>query len=83
MAEESRHRVAQETLDIYVPLAHRLGIYWMKQELEDLAFRTLKPEAVEELEGGLREKSQAQGEYIREVIGILSKQLGRRASRRR
>ena len=75
MPEESRHRVAQETLDIYVPLAHRLGIYWMKRELEELAYRTLKPEAVEELERRLREKSQAQGEYIREVIGILSKQL--------
>jgi GTP pyrophosphokinase len=75
MPEESRHRVAQETLDIYVPLAHRLGIYWMKRELEELAYRTLRPEAVEELERRLREKSQAQGEYIREVIGILSKQL--------
>jgi GTP pyrophosphokinase len=75
MPEESRHRVAQETLDIYVPLAHRLGIYWMKQELEELAYRTLRPEAVEELERRLREKSQAQGEYIREVIGTLSGQL--------
>jgi GTP pyrophosphokinase len=75
MAEESRQRVAQETLDIYVPLANRLGINWMKQELEELAYRTLKPEAFDELERRLGEKSQARAEYIGEVIGILSKQL--------
>ena len=49
MREEARRRVAQETMDIYVPLAHRLGIQWMKQELQDLAFRALKPEAAERL----------------------------------
>jgi GTP pyrophosphokinase len=75
MKEESRQRVAQETLDIYVPLAHRLGIYWMKRELEELAYRTLKPDAVEDLERRLGEKSQARGAYIGEVIGVLSRQL--------
>ena len=44
MSEESRRRVALETLEIYSPLAHRLGIHWVKQELEELAFRALAPQ---------------------------------------
>jgi len=76
MAEDSARRVAQETWDIYVPLAHRLGIHWMKQELEDLAFRTLKPGVVEELERQLQADRKAREEYIEEVIGILSAKLG-------
>ncbi len=75
MPEESRQRIAQETLDIYAPLAHRLGIHWMKQELDELAFRMIHPEAVEELEAHLQTQRQPREEYIEEVIGILSAQL--------
>jgi len=75
MAEDSRRRVARETLDIYAPLAHRLGIHWMKQELEELAFRTLKPAAARELERRLRSKRRARERYIEEVIGVLSAKL--------
>src|SRR5512137_992 len=42
--------IAQETLDIYAPLANRLGISWVKSELEDLAFATLEPEAYRQIE---------------------------------
>jgi GTP pyrophosphokinase len=73
--EDSRRRIAQETLEIYAPLAHRLGIHWMKQELEDLAFRTLKPDAAEELERRLQSKHKARETYIEEVIGVLAKQF--------
>ena len=75
MAEDSRRRVAQETVDIYAPLAHRLGIHWMKQELEELAFRALKPDVAPDLEKRLRSGRKARERYIEEVIGILSSRL--------
>jgi len=75
MPEDAVHRVAQETLDIYVPLAHRLGIHWMKQELEDLAFRALSPEAAADLEKRLQSKREARQAYIEEVIDVLSARL--------
>ncbi|MCH2172390.1 bifunctional (p)ppGpp synthetase/guanosine-3',5'-bis(diphosphate) 3'-pyrophosphohydrolase [Myxococcota bacterium] len=73
--EESRIRIAQETVDIYAPLAHRLGINWMKQELEDLAFRTLHPEIAKELEDALHSKRAAREHYVEEVIGVLSEKI--------
>ncbi|HKE10334.1 MAG TPA: bifunctional (p)ppGpp synthetase/guanosine-3',5'-bis(diphosphate) 3'-pyrophosphohydrolase [Myxococcota bacterium] len=75
MKGDSRARVAQETLDIYAPLAHRLGIHWMKQELEDLAFRALNPAAAEELERQLASSRKARERYVEEVIGVLSAKL--------
>ena len=75
MSNEARNRVAHETLDIYAPLARRLGIHWMKQELEDLAFRTLHPEVVIELEARLHSQRQPREDYIEEVIGVLSSRL--------
>jgi GTP pyrophosphokinase len=73
--EDKRRRIAQETREIYVPLAHRLGMQWMKAELEDLAFRVLKPEVAEELERRLKAKRKARERYIEEVIGVLSARL--------
>jgi len=75
MSEERARQVAQETLDIYAPLSHRLGIQWMKDELEDLAFRVLEPVAARELERRLRSKQKARGRYIDEVKGVLSARL--------
>jgi guanosine-3',5'-bis(diphosphate) 3'-pyrophosphohydrolase len=75
MSDDSRQRIAQETLDIYAPLAHRLGIHWMKQELEDLAFRALNPEIVANLEERISSKREDRENYIEEVIGILSRRL--------
>jgi len=75
LPEDRARRVAQETADIYVPLAHRLGINWMKRELEDLAFRTLHPTAAAELETTLRGRHAERESYIEEVKGILAKQL--------
>ncbi len=67
--------IAQETLDIYVPLAHRLGIHWMKRELEDLAFRTLHPEEARDLERMLRGGDVERERYIEEVKGIVGQKL--------
>ncbi|MBW2242685.1 MAG: bifunctional (p)ppGpp synthetase/guanosine-3',5'-bis(diphosphate) 3'-pyrophosphohydrolase [Deltaproteobacteria bacterium] len=67
--------IAQETLEIYVPLAHRLGIDWMKRELADLAFRTLHPDVVVEFERMLRGRSDERERYIEEVKGIMARAL--------
>lgn len=75
VGEDSARRVAQETIEIYVPLAHRLGIHWMMQELQDLAFRALRPEIAADLEKRLRTKRKARERYIEEVIGVLSARI--------
>jgi guanosine-3',5'-bis(diphosphate) 3'-pyrophosphohydrolase len=74
--DDTRQRIAQETMEIYAPLAHRLGIDWMRRELVDLAFRALRPQAVEELEKALRVQRKERARYVEEVIGVLSAKLG-------
>jgi len=75
MGDDSRQRIAQETMDIYVPLAHRLGIYWMKQELEALSFRELHPNIVEELERQVKGSREEREQYVEEVIDTISSKL--------
>ncbi len=75
VSEDRARQIAQETQDIYVPLAHRLGIHWMKHDLEDLAFRVLEPSGARDLERRLRSKQKARGRYIDEVKGVLSARL--------
>ncbi len=75
LKEDARQRIAQETLDIYVPLANRLGMHWIKQELENLAFRILKPHVVNELEEELIDGREEREKYIEEVIGVLAARL--------
>ena len=55
MPADKRQRIAEETLDIYAPLAGRMGMQEMRDELEDLAFRDLNPEAYETISRRLRE----------------------------
>jgi len=76
MDEDARRRVAQETAEIYVPLAHRLGIHWIKRELEDLAFRALHPAEAEELERQLSGSRAPREAYVKEVLDLLSAELG-------
>ncbi|MGH7813571.1 MAG: RelA/SpoT family protein [Candidatus Binataceae bacterium] len=67
--------ISRETMEIYAPLAHRLGIYWLKSELEDLAFRYLNPPAYGALKAFVAEKRKEREEYIAAVIEILSRRL--------
>lgn len=75
MPEEKRRRIAQETLDIYAPLAHRLGINWIKGELEDIAFRYLYPEDYYELSRLVDVKKEKRQRYIKETIELLKAAL--------
>jgi GTP pyrophosphokinase len=69
--------IAQETLELYAPLANRLGINWMKVELEDLAFRYINPEAHRELVSRLAKKEQEREQYTREVKDVIQKEIDR------
>ena len=75
LSPERQHDIAQETLDIYAPLAHRLGIYWMKSELEDNALRYLHPEVYYQLKRNVAKKKAERERYIQEVITVLAKRL--------
>ncbi|MGI5878063.1 MAG: RelA/SpoT family protein [Christensenellales bacterium] len=73
--EDRRHAVAQETLDIYAPLANRLGIYAIKWELEDLAFLYIDPRMYNELADKVAMKRKEREQVIETIIGTLREQL--------
>jgi GTP pyrophosphokinase len=75
MTREQQERIARETLEIYAPLANRLGIQAFKSELEDLAFRYLEPEAYQELIAQLTKTKKDRDRYIAEVCKTLSGRL--------
>ena len=65
--EPRRRLIAQETLDIYAPLAHRMGIGFLKWQLEDLAFKHLEPEAYRDIENEIGLKRQEREGYLEQV----------------
>src|SRR5437667_1610481 len=75
MPMEKQILTAQETLDIYAPLSHRLGIAWIKSELEDLALKHLHPEIYYQLKRNVSTKKSDREKYIGEVISVISKKL--------
>jgi GTP pyrophosphokinase len=78
---EKHQRIAQETLDIYAPLANRLGISWVKMELEDLSFRYLYPQDYKELASRVDEKRSEREDYTLRVVKILEGVMGEAAVR--
>jgi len=75
LREEKQRRIAKETLDIYAPLANRLGINWIKTELEDQCFKYLHPEEYKRLAARIKKTRTEREQYIIKVIDKLKAQL--------
>jgi GTP pyrophosphokinase len=75
--EPTRRALGQETLEVFAPLANRLGVWQLKQELEDLAFRYLEPETHRRIAGWLDERQTDRERYIARVIERLREEFGR------
>ena len=75
LSAERRIAIAQETLDIYAPLAHRLGIWELKWKLEDLAFQNLNPQAYREISKLLSGKRTEREHYVERVASTLRAEL--------
>ena len=75
MGKQTQVRKARETLEVYAPLAHRLGIHALKWELEDLAFGTLHPRKYEEIKQMVAERRADREEHVREAALVLQHEL--------
>ncbi len=70
-----RQSIARETLDIYAPIAARLGIYWMKHELEDIAFFHTETDAYENIKQLVARSRDEREEYVEQVMGIIRNRM--------
>lgn len=75
MRSDKQKRIAQETLEIFAPLAHRLGIFNIKWELEDLSFRYLEPDKYYDLVDQMKQRRHVREEIVNEAIDVLKKAL--------
>ncbi|EPR37327.1 metal dependent phosphohydrolase [Desulfovibrio sp. X2] len=75
MKPHKQRMIAQETLDIYAPLANRLGLHPVKVELEDLCFQYLKPDAYKQLKKSVEGHATVGRDYIDKVIGLLKEMI--------
>ncbi|MDT8376938.1 MAG: bifunctional (p)ppGpp synthetase/guanosine-3',5'-bis(diphosphate) 3'-pyrophosphohydrolase [Mariprofundaceae bacterium] len=77
MREEKRRQISEETMELYAPLAHRLGIHWIKQEMEDLAFSHLESDAYRELLDLMKGQLEFLHRTRENLEGILQEALDR------
>ncbi len=75
MKPEKQQRIARETMEIYAPLAHKLGIYQIKRELEDLSFMYLQPDLYHELQERVKRRMPEMESVIKKAIDVLEKRL--------
>jgi GTP pyrophosphokinase len=75
LSKQKQIEKAKETLEIYAPLAHRLGIHAIKWELEDLAFATLHPRKYQEIKGLVSQQRDERERYVLKAGGYLTKEL--------
>jgi GTP pyrophosphokinase len=75
MTKQKQIEKARETLDIYAPIAHRLGIHAIKWELEDLAFQTLHPRKYNEIKGLVAQQRAERERYVSQAAGYVNKEL--------
>lgn len=75
LKESKRHEIAKETLEIYAPLANRIGIGWVKNELEDLCLKHLNPDAYETLRVRVAKRDEDRQQYIQEVRALVENAL--------
>ncbi|MDP2974668.1 MAG: bifunctional (p)ppGpp synthetase/guanosine-3',5'-bis(diphosphate) 3'-pyrophosphohydrolase, partial [Anaerolineales bacterium] len=79
--DQKRRRIAQETLDIFAPLANRLGIWQIKWELEDLAFRYVNPEKYKEIAEQLAERRELREQQIEQIVNQFERVLAEQGVR--
>ena len=77
MKPDAQDRIARETMDIYAPLANRLGIARIKSELEDLSFQYLEPDAFKDLSDKIKKTSAERDKYIADVVKTLSQKFAK------
>jgi len=77
LSAEKRRAISRETMEIYAPLAHRLGIWELKWQLEDLAFRYLEPQRYRQMAHLVASRREEREEFVAKVSAILQQELGK------
>ena len=74
-SDKKRSKIAQETMDIYAPISSRLGIYWIKKELEDISFKHMVPDEYEKIKSLVAKDQQEREKYVETVKKYILKKM--------